>query len=116
MVQGWRLDKVFDRFLGNRGVVVFYSEGLEFMVNLVAVPEEETEVVLTELKMPQFSDLLRSEDCRPLVIKMSVSKLLEAIDGLVKNVAPANDIVAFRVRELKKALKDTPVTLKPSQP
>jgi hypothetical protein len=94
----------------------FYSEGLEFMVNLVAVPEEkETKILLTELKMPDISGLSTAEKS-PLIVGMSVSELLREMNQLSgENKLAANKIFAFRKNQLDAALAKLPPHLKPPE-
>ncbi len=98
-------------------MVVFYSEGFEFMVKLVGVPEKkETEFLLTELKMPGISGLSTAEES-PLIVKgMSVSELLRGMYQLSgENSLAANNIVAFRKNQLDAALAKLPPHLKPPE-
>ena len=97
-------------------MVVFYSEGLEFMVKLVAVPEKETEFLLNDLSMPDISGLSTAGESPLLVKGMSVSELLREMNQLSgNNEKAANKIVTFRREKLMNALKTTPETLKPTQ-
>lgn len=96
--------------------MVFYSEGLEFMVKLVGVQEEATEFLLTDLKMPDICGLSTAGESSLLVEGMSVSELLREMNQLSgNNEKAANKIVTFRRGKFMEALKRTPGALKPSQ-
>ncbi len=96
-------------------MVVFYSEGFEFMVKLVGVREEATKFLLTGLKMPEISGLSTAEKS-PLIVGMSVSELLREMNQLSgENKLAANNIVAFRKNQLKAALAKLPPHLKPPE-
>ena len=96
-------------------MVVFYSEGFEFMVKLVGVPGEATKFLLTDLKLPKISGLSTAEKS-PLIVGMSVSELLREMNQLSgENKRAANNIVAFRKNQLDAALAKLPPHLKPPE-